>query len=171
MEPPVTPDPFGQSTAAGHQCGAFVLADGHVFHHLVELFFIDARPHVRRGLQAVAYAKRLCAFDESIQEILVNFLVHGYAARGCASLTGSAEAAPDRAIYGQVQIGVFENDYNILASHFQMARPQLGRAGLAHQPAHFARSCEAHRGYPGMIHERCSHVRPAAIHNVDYAAG
>src|SRR4029077_13434972 len=95
---------------ARHQFGAFGLADGNVFHNFIQLLFVDAGPHVRRGIQTVAYAKRLYAFDEAVQKLLVDLFVNGYAACGRASLTCGTETAPDSAINGKVQIRILEHD-------------------------------------------------------------
>ena len=59
VEPAAPPAPALQPMPAGRELRALVLADLHVLHHRVQLLLVDARPHIRRRIQAVANFQRL----------------------------------------------------------------------------------------------------------------
>ena len=114
------------------QLSAFILADGHIFHNFVELLFIDAGSHVRGGIESVAYAKRLDAFGKPLQKLFIKFLVYGHAAGRGTTLSGGAKTTPHRTFDGQIEMGIFHHDQDILPAHLQMTGAQLWRARLAH---------------------------------------
>ena len=51
----------GKAIAARHQARAFFFADGHIFHNGLKLFFVDHRPHLGGGIQAITNFERFDA--------------------------------------------------------------------------------------------------------------
>ena len=129
-----------------------------------------ARAHVGGGIQAVADFQGFGARDEFFDELVVDFLVHGDAAGGGAALAGGAEAAPDGAVDGEIEVGVVHDDDDVLAAHFQMALFERGRAGGADDAAHFGGAGEADEVDIGMLQERRAGVGPVAENDVHDAA-
>src|SRR5579862_2660446 len=80
VEPPARVRAGLQAVAAGGQLGAFVDTDADVFHHRLKLLLVNARAHLRGGVQAVAYFQRLHASHEFFDELLVNAPLHRHTA-------------------------------------------------------------------------------------------
>src|SRR5262249_57357813 len=116
--------------SARSELGTLVEPDPYVLLYCVELRFVDTRPHLGGGVQAVTDSQRLGARDETLDELLVHFLVHRDAARGSASLSGGAKAAPNCAIHGELEVRVVHHDDDILAAHLQLTVLEAGGAGL-----------------------------------------
>ena len=111
------------------------------------------------GFKAVAHFQRLRARHKFLHELAVHFFVHGDAAGGRAALAGGAEAAPDRAFDGEIEIGVVHHDDDVLAAHFEVALLESWRAGLAHDAAHFGGTGEADEIHVRMLEHRRARTR------------
>src|SRR5712692_5289718 len=126
-----------QAMSAGQQLGALLLADLDVAHHLLELRLVDRRPHFRGGVQPIADLQLLGARHEAVEELAVDFIVYGDAARGRATLAGGAEPAPDGAVHREIQVGIVHHDDDVLAAHLQTAVLEHRRTAYRDLPAYF----------------------------------
>ena len=70
-------------------------------------------------IESVADFELFGAGDKLLSELGRNSLLQQDAAGGCAALAGGAECAPERAVEGEVEVGVVENDLGVLAAHFK----------------------------------------------------
>src|SRR4029077_2930911 len=82
------------------------------------------------GIEPIANFQFLRAYRKARNEFPINTLVHRDAAGGRAPLSRGAKSAPDRAIDGQIEIGVLHHQNNVLAAHLQRATFEIWRAGL-----------------------------------------
>ncbi len=89
---------------------------------------------------------------------LVNFvgdsLLQQDAAGGGAALAGGAEGAPQRAVEGEFEVGVVEDDLRVLAAHLERDRLEGGGGALGHMRTHFARAGEADGADVRVLDER-----------------
>src|SRR5712671_3361855 len=104
--------------AAAHQLRAFVLADRDVAEVSLQLLLVDRRTHLRGLIQSVADFQLLRAIHVAFDELSVDALLHDDAAGRSTTLAGGAEASPESAFDGQVEVGVVEDDHGILPTKF-----------------------------------------------------
>ncbi len=105
-----------EPVAAADQLGAFVLADLDVLEVGLQLLFVDRRTHLHGFIEAVADFQFLRAVHVALDELPVDALLHDDAAGRGATLAGGAEASPESAFDGEVEVGVVEDDHGILAT-------------------------------------------------------
>ena len=75
---------------------------------------------------------------EPVQELVVDRLVHDRRAERGAALPRRAEAGEQRALDGQVEVGVVGDDHRVLAAELQARRLQVPSAQLADPRADLA---------------------------------
>jgi hypothetical protein len=127
---PLAPRAGRQPLARRGQASALLLADRHVFDHALQLRVADVGPHLRARVEAIAHPQRPGPGHKCLEELRVHLLVHDHAAGGGATLPRRAEAAPERAIDCQVEIGVVHHEDDVLAAHLEMHFLERRRAGL-----------------------------------------
>ncbi len=103
---------------------------------------VDHRP-VQDVLERVADHGLLGGAREAGQEVVVHRLVHDGRAHRRAALAGGAEAAEQRPLHRQVQVGVGHDHQRVLAAQLQARRLQVAPAQLADACTHRARAGEA----------------------------
>ena len=91
------------------------------------------------------------AGDEFLGEFGGDLLVQDDAAGGGAALAGGAEGSPERAVEGEVEVGVVEDDHGVLAAHLERAGLEVGGGGLSDDAADFAGSGEGDGADAGML--------------------
>src|SRR5580658_3530101 len=155
--------------SAGSQLRPFSATDAHVLDHRLQLLFVDAGAHLGGGVEAVADFHRFHARDKFLDEFAVHALLYSHAAGGRAALSGGAEAAPDRAFDGEVEIGIIHHDDDVFSAHFQMALLERRRAGHADDAAYFGGASKADQIDVGMIQDRAARLRAVAEYHVEYA--
>src|SRR5882672_10949833 len=121
VEPTFGERAVSQAMASGEELGAFGLADLHVLHYGFELLLVDAGTHIDSRVEAIADFQFFRAGYQARSEFAVHRFVNGDAASGGAALAGGAEAAPDGAVDGEVEIGVVHDYDDVLAAHLQAA--------------------------------------------------
>src|SRR6266404_1892678 len=171
MEPAFRVGPIGQAMSAGEELRAFRLADLHVFHYGVELLLVYTWPHVDAGVEAVTDFQFLGARYEARNKFVVHRLVHSDAAGCGAALTGGAEAAPDSAVDGEIEVGIVHHDDDVLAAHLEAAMLEFGCAGFRDQAADGGRAGKADHRNLQMLGQGRAGVGPVAAHQVHYAFG
>ena len=95
---------------------------------------------VEHVLRRVADRRRAQALVEPAHELVVDGLVHDRRAERRAALAGRAEAAEQRALDREVDVGVVHHDHRVLAAELQARRLQVAAAQLADPRADRARS-------------------------------
>src|SRR5262249_13259444 len=158
-----------ETAAAGQELRPLVLPDLHVALDRLQLALVDAGPHLDAGLEAVADAQRLRTLDESVDELLVDLLVHGHAAGRRAALAARPEATPYRAIDREVEPRVVQHHDDVLAAHLEVAVLERGSARLGDLAADARGSRERHDPDVLVVHERRADLAAAARHHVDDA--
>src|SRR5712671_4525885 len=133
VEPAFGEGAVSQAMASGEELGAFGLADLHVLHYGFELRLVDAGTHIDSWVEAIADFQFFRAGYQARSEFAVHGFVNGDPACGGAALAGGAEAAPDGAVDGEVEIGVVHHDDYVLAAHFETAMFEFGCAGFGNQ--------------------------------------
>ncbi len=89
------------------------------------------------------------------------------AAGGGAALAGGAEGSPERAVEGEVEVGVVEDDHGVLAAHFKGAGLEVACGGLADDAADFRGAGEGDGADEGMLDEWGAGFRTKAGDDVD----
>src|SRR4030081_106476 len=98
--------------------------------------------HLGGFIQAGADLQFLGALVIAFDELAVYAFLHDDAAGGSAPMAGGAEASPDSAFDGEVEIGVVEHDHGIFAAEFERAMFETFRGGLSHDAANRGRTGE-----------------------------
>src|SRR5438132_1535170 len=104
----------------------------------VELFTdtipAEMRSRNRNTLRGVVDRGDLGRVREAGQEVVVDRLVHDHGAERGAPLAGGPEAAEERALDGEIEVGVRHDHERILAAEFQARRLEVAAAHLADAP-------------------------------------
>src|SRR4051812_921221 len=95
--------------------------------------------------------------------------MQNYAAGSGATLAGSAEGAPENALYGEVEVGIVEDDHRVLATHFERTVLEAARGDFADHASNFARTGEGDRANVGMSKHGCAGFRTESGDDVDHA--
>src|SRR5262249_31240245 len=93
-------------------------------------------------------------------------LVDGHATGRGTALAGGAKAAPYGTVNSQVEIGVVENDDDVLAAHFEAAMLEVGCASLGDQTADGAGAREAHNRNLPVRRKRRASIRAVATDQI-----
>src|SRR4029077_18879293 len=83
--------------------------------------FVDCGAHIDALVQSVSDFQRLGAVHVTRDELTVDALLHDDAAGRGAALSSGAEAAPESAFDGEIEIRIIEHDHRILATEFEGA--------------------------------------------------
>ena len=158
-EPAVFELALVQTVAAALHLRPFGFADLHVVEIGLELGLVDGRAHFDGLIQAVSDFQAPRPFDIALHEFAVDALLHQNAAGGGATLAGGAEAAPESAFNGQVEIGVVEHDHRVLAAQFERAMLEALGGGGTYDAADGARAGQRNGPDIGMLGERSANVR------------
>ena len=86
-----------------------------------------------------------------------------------AALAGGEEAAVQRRVHRDVQVGVVEHDHRILAAHLQLELGHARDAGLRDALAGGHRAGEADRVDALVVQQHLAHFGAAAHHQVEHA--
>src|SRR2546430_11656666 len=105
--------------AARAQLGAFSPANFGVAEIGLELLLIDGGSHLHGFVQAVADLQLLRAVHVALDEFAVDAFLHDDATGGGATLAGGAEASPESAFDGEVEVGIVQNDHPNLVAEFE----------------------------------------------------
>ena len=109
---------------------------------------------------------------EAAHELVVYRLVHDHRAERGAALARGAEAAEQRALGGQVELGVRHHHERVLAAELEAGRLHMAPAQLADPRAHGRRAGEAHL-VDELLVERALEpgegAGPVALHDVEHA--
>ncbi len=124
--------------AAAEELRAFVQRDLDILGRGFDLIGVDLRADFDGLIEAVADLEFSGAGDELLREFGRDSLLQQDAAGGRAALAGGAESAPERAVEGEVEIGVVENDLRILAAHLERDLLEGGGGALRDQRAYGA---------------------------------
>ncbi len=108
-----------EAFAAGEEFGAFLLGEGDVVGDFFEEGFIEDGRDLGVGIEAVADAELGGAFDEFIQERVVDGFEKDCAGGGGAFVAGGPECADGEVGGGAVEVGIFEDDVGVFPAHFQ----------------------------------------------------
>ena len=100
---------------------------------------VDHRP-VEHVLRRVADRRGLDRRRRSGEELVVDRLVDDRRAQRRAALARRAEAAEQRALDGEVEVGVGHHDHRVLAAQLQARRLEVAPAQLADPRADLARA-------------------------------
>ena len=91
---------------------------------------VDHRP-VEHVARRVADRRLLDRARQAGEELVVHGVVDDRGAERRAALAGGAEAAEQRALDGEVEVGVVHDDQRVLAAELQARRLQVAPAQLA----------------------------------------
>ncbi len=155
--------------AAGERRTVFVLADIDVTHDLFDGVGINYRPHVSLRIHAVAYTQHFGALDQFLREPFVYFLVDDQTRRSSATLSGSAESAPERAFDREIDIGVVQHHDDVLAAHLERADAVAFRARRSDQAACFSRTCKRDQTQRRMVCNCRANIRAVSRYQVNHA--
>ncbi len=133
---------------------AFALCDLDVLLRGFDLGGVDLRADFDRFVEAVADFELFGAGDELRGELGGNSLLQQDAAGGGAALAGGAEGAPERAVEGEIEVGVVEDDLRVFAAHFERDLLEGGGGALRDKRADGAGAGEADGADVGMLDER-----------------
>src|SRR5207249_1162869 len=120
-EPSVLALALVETMAARDQLGAFIPANFNVAQVSLQLLLIDGGSHLHGFVEAVADLQLLGAVHVALDEFAVDAFLHDDAAGGGATLAGGAEASPESAFNGEIEVGIVEDDHRILAAEFERA--------------------------------------------------
>jgi hypothetical protein len=113
----------------------------------------------------------LGAPDDRADELVGDVAVHDEARGRRAALARGAECAEERAVGGEIEVGVREHDHRVLPAELQADEPRAGRRGCrGHGPTGRHRPGEADRPHARMDHERLPGLA-VAVHDVHEAVG
>ena len=108
----------------------------HVALHGLDLTGVDQRAEVRGHVQRVAQGDLGGAFDQQVDELVVDGGVHQRPGARLAHLATMHERAPQHTGGGLVQIGIVEHDVGRLATQFQGHRLHRARGQLHDAATH-----------------------------------
>ena len=134
---------------------------------------VDHRP-VQDVLERVAHHCALGGGGEAGHEVVVDRLVHDRRAHRRAALARGAEAAEQRALHGQVQVGVGHDHQRVLAAQLQARVLQMAPAQLADLRSHGAGAGEAdlvHQPLVQRLLQPLERGRALGDHGVQHAVG
>src|ERR1051326_7046718 len=171
MEPATGMGGALEALTAAQQVRAFVAADLDVFFRCLHLSLIDLGAHGSGFVEPVADREGAGAVHKFIEELLVNTFLHNDTAGGSAPLAAGAEAAPERSLYGEIEVGVVEHDDGVLAAHLQRAVLETARGSFADQFADFARTGEGNGTDVRMAIQWAADFGAVSGDDVDDAAG
>ena len=134
-------------------------ADFHVVEIGLELAFVDGRAHLGALVDTVANFQPLGALDVALHKFRVDAFLHDDAAGRGAALAGGAEAAPDAAFDGKIEVGVVQHDHGILAAQFQRAMLEALGGGGANDAPDCGRTGQRDGADFGMLHQRSANLR------------
>ena len=103
---------------------------------------VDHRP-VEHVLRRVADRRLLDGLREALHELVVHRLVHDHRAERGAALSGRPEAAEERALDGELELGVGHHDERVLAAELEAGRLHVAPAERADLGADRGRAGEA----------------------------
>ena len=129
---------LGQHAASSEDPGPLGLADLGVRIHALELVGVDDGTQLDVRLEAVPDLERFGTRHQLLLHVAQHLSLHDQARAGGAPLAGRAEAAPDRAVEHQIQVGVVHHDDGVLAAHLQRDALEVAAAGLGDEAAHLA---------------------------------
>ena len=109
------------------------------------------------------------AGDESLGELRGDSLLQQDAAGGGAALACGSERSPERAVEGEFEVGVVEDDLRVFAAHFERDGLEGGGGALGDVRADFAGAGEADGADVGMFDEGAAGAAAAAADDVDHA--
>src|SRR5688572_3285071 len=89
--------------------------------------------------------------DQTFNEFIGNFIHHHSPARRSASLSARSKSALSGRLYGQVQVGVLQNNNRILSTHLALNLGAASRRLFIKTNAYSIRSGERDRFYCWMI--------------------
>src|SRR5207245_9413851 len=136
-----------EAVASADQSGALVFPDVHVAPVGLQLGFVDGRTHVHILIEAVADFETLGPVHVAFDEFVVDSFLHDDAAGGGATLASSAEAAPESALDGEVEVGIVEHDHRVLAAEFEGTMLERFGCSGADDPSHLRRAGQGYSAY------------------------
>ena len=134
---------------------------------------VDHRPVEHLG-ERVADRRLLDEAGEAAHELVVDRLVDDHRAERRAALPGGAEAAEQRALGGQVELGVGHHDQRVLAAQLEAGRLDVAPAQLADARADRGRAGEADLVDEPLRQRRLQPLeggRAVALDQVEHAVG
>jgi hypothetical protein len=135
---------------------------------------VDHRPVEDVGRAGVADRGLAQARVELGHELVVDRLVHDRGAERRAALARGAEAAEQRALDGEVDVGVVHHDHRVLAAELQARRLRVAAGQLADLRADRARAGEADLVDEALLErllEARERGRAVGLDEVEHAAG
>src|SRR5580658_558987 len=160
---------FRKSDAAQEHLSAFALCDVDVASGRFNLLPIDLRADFDGFVEAVADFELAGAGDEPFSELGGDALLKKDAAGCGATLAGGSKCAPERAVEGEVEVGVVEDDLRVLATHLKRDLLEGGGGALGDERTDFTGTGEADGADAGVFDERRAGLRAEAGHDVDNA--
>ena len=162
-------DACGECVAAGEQLCAFGEGDLDIFGRGFNLAGIDLGAYLDGFVESVADFEFLCAVDEAGGELGGNSLLEQDAAGGGAALAGGAEGSPERAVEGEIEVGVVHDDLRVFAAHFERDGLEGGGGALADERTDGAGAGKADGADVGVLDEGSADGRAGAGNDIDDA--
>ncbi len=146
-------------------------SDLDVFHDRPALTLVHERPHLDGFVETVADADLLRALDEHREKLLLDRRVEDQARGGRAPLARRSERTPERALEGEIEIGVRHDDLGVLAAELEGEALEPLPAALADVPSDRRRAGKGYEPDARMLHERDAHAAPRAVHEIHDPGG
>ena len=86
-----------------------------------------------------------------------------------ALLSGGEEGAVDQDVRSEIQVGVFQHDGRILASHFELNAHFTPCHFIVERVADFARTCKRYGANRRVFDQRVTYGAPRARHVIHHA--
>ena len=159
----------GERVAAAEELAAFAVAISTYFAEVSIWLLLTCGPTWTDSSRPLPIFRAFARATNFVGEFRGDSLLKKDAAGGGAALACGSEGSPERAVEGELEVGVVEDDLRVLAAHFEGDGLEGGGGTLGNVRAHFAGAGEADGADVGVLDEGVAGGAAAAADDVDDA--